>query len=157
MRNLVAGLVFVIAAAAFAGATTPADEKPHRTDAAEEPVVESACERYGQAADRIIEARFPKPEPGPRSHILADDGGYTGVQAHYYAAPNRLLYWSCEGQHLMLEGGGVWVLDAGDLRTTLEHLVRDFRDRGLEPAEDGIEITLGTIYFDESAHFDPRD
>ena len=157
MRNLVAGLVFVIAAAAFAGARTPADEDPHRTDAAEEPVVESTCERYGQAADRIIEARFPKPKPAPLSHILADDGGYTGVQANYYAGPNRLLYWSCEGQHLMLEGRGVWVLDAGDIRTTLEHLVRDFRDQGLEPAEDGIEITLGTIYFDEAAHFDPRD
>ena len=41
--------------------------------------------------------------------------------------------------------------------STLEHLLRDFRDQGLEPAEDGIEITLGTIDFDESAHFDPRD
>ena len=51
MRNLVAGLVFVIAAAAFAGARTPADEDAHRTDAAEEPAVESACERYGQAAE----------------------------------------------------------------------------------------------------------
>ena len=84
MRNLVAGLVFVISAAAFVGARTPADEEVHPTEAVEEPVVESACERYGQAADRIMEARFPKPKPGPLSHLIADDGGYTGVQAHYY-------------------------------------------------------------------------
>ena len=157
MRNLVAALVFLISAAAFAVARTPADEEVHRTEAVDEPVVESTCERYGQAADRIMEARFPKPEPRPLSHFLADDGGYTGVQAHYYGAPSRPLYWSCEGQHLTLEGRGVWVLDAGDIRITLERLLRDFRDQGLEPAEDGIEITLGTIYFDESAHFDPRD
>jgi hypothetical protein len=142
VRNLVAGLVFVIAAAAFAGERTPADEDAHRTAAAEDPAVESMCEQ---------------PEPRPLSHILADDGGYTGVPIHANFAPNRSLYWSCEGQHLTLEGRGVWVLDAGDIRITLEHLLRDFRDQGLEPAEDGIEITLGTIYFDESAHFGPRD
>ena len=157
MRNLIAALVFLISAAAFAVARTPADEEVYQTEAVAEPVVESTCERYGQAADRIMEARFPKPKPRPLSHILADDGGYTGVQAHYYGAPSRPLYWSCEGQHLTLEGRGVWVLDAGDIRITLERLLRDFRDQGLEPAEDGIEITLGTIYFDESAHFDPRD
>ncbi len=157
MRNLIAALVFLISAAAFAVARTPADEEVYQTEAVAEPVVESTCERYGQAADRIMEARFPKPEPRPLSHILADDGGYTGVQAHYNGAPSRPLYWSCEGQHLTLEGRGVWVLDAGDIRITLERLLRDFRDQGLEPAEDGIEITLGTIYFDESAHFDPRD
>jgi hypothetical protein len=157
MRNLVAALVFVISAAAFAGARTPADEDAHRTDAVAEPVVESTCERYGQAADRIIEARFPKPEPRPLSHFILDDGGYTGVQAYASVVPSQLLYWSCEGQHLTLEGRGVWVLDAGDIRITLEHLLRDFRDQGLDPAEDGIEITLGTIHFNESAHFDPRD
>ena len=118
--------------------------------------MKSTCERYGQAADRIIEARFPKPEPRPLSHFIADDGGYTGVPIHANFAPNRLLDWSCKGQHLTLEGQGVWVLDAGDIRITLEHLLRDFRDQGLEPAEDGIEITLETIYFDESAHFGPR-
>ena len=157
MRNLVAGLVFVIAAAAFAGARTPADEDAHRTDAAEEPVVESTCERYGQAADRIIEARFPKPEPRPLSHFIADDGGCTEAQANYEAGPHRLLDWSCKGQHLTLEGRGAWVRNAGDIRITLGHLLRDFRAQGLEPAQDGIEITLGTIDFDESAHFDPRD
>ena len=156
MRNLVAGLVFVISAVAFAVARTPADEEVHATEAVVEPEVESACERYGQAADRIVEARFPKPKPRPLSHFMADDGGYTGVQAHYSGAPSRPLNWWCKGQHLTLEGRGVWVLDAGDIRITLERLLRDFRDQGLEPAEDGIEITLGTIYFDESVHFDPR-
>ena len=53
MRNLVAGLVFVIAAAAFAGARTPADEDAHRTDAVEEPVVESTCEHCVQAAEDV--------------------------------------------------------------------------------------------------------
>ena len=156
MRNLVAGLVFVISAVAFAVARTPADEEVSQTEAVVEPGVESVCERYGQAADRIVEARFPKPKPRPLSHFMADDGGYTGVQAHYSGAPSQPLYWWCKGQHLTLEGHGVWVFDGGDIRITLERLLRDFRDQGLDPAEDGIEITLGTIYFDESVHFDPR-
>ena len=53
MRNLVAALVFVIAAAAFAGARTPADEDAHRTAAVEEPVVESTCEHCVQAAEDV--------------------------------------------------------------------------------------------------------
>jgi len=53
MRNLVAGLVFVIAAAAFAGARTPADEEVYQTEAVAEPVVESTCERYGQAEEEV--------------------------------------------------------------------------------------------------------
>ena len=53
MRNLMAALVFVISAAAFAVARTPADEDAHRTDAVEEPVVESTCERYGEVAEDV--------------------------------------------------------------------------------------------------------
>ena len=157
MRNLVAGLVFVISAVAFAVARTPANEEVHATEAVVEPEVESVCERYGEVADRIVEARFPKPKPRPLSHFMADDGGYTGVQAHYSGAPSRPLNWWCKGQHLTLEGRGVWVLDAGDIRITLERLLWDFRKQGLEPAEDGIEITLSAIHVDESAHFDPQD
>jgi len=53
MRNLLAGLVFVISAAAFAVARTPADEEVHQTEAVGEPVVESAYERYGEVAEDV--------------------------------------------------------------------------------------------------------
>lgn len=51
MRNLVAALVFVISAAAFAFARTPADEEVSQTEAVAEPGVESACERCGEVAE----------------------------------------------------------------------------------------------------------
>ena len=53
MRNLVAALVFVISAVAFAGARTPAGEEVHQTGAVEEPVVESTCEHCVQAAEDV--------------------------------------------------------------------------------------------------------
>ena len=74
MRNVVAGLVFVIAAAAFAGARTPADEDAHRTDAVAEPVVESTCERYGQAAEDVE----PTQEPA-RPTWLTDYSTHIGI------------------------------------------------------------------------------
>jgi len=44
-----------------------------------------------------------------------------------------------------------------DIDTALRNLLWDFHDRGLEPAGDGLEITLEHLYTPESAHFDPRD
>jgi len=49
------------------------------------------------------------------------------------------------------------VLYGKDIDAALRNLLWDFHDRGLEPAKDGIEITLEHLYTPESAHFDPRD
>jgi hypothetical protein len=49
------------------------------------------------------------------------------------------------------------VLYGKDIDAALRNLLWDFRDRGLEPAKDDIEITLEHLYTPESAHFDPRD
>ena len=45
------GAAGAFAAAAFAGLRTPTAEEVHQIEAVAEPVVESACERYGQAAE----------------------------------------------------------------------------------------------------------
>ena len=63
---------------AFAGARAPADEEVHATEAVEEPEVPKTCERYGQAAEDMVETRFPKPDPGPNARAYEGDGGYTG-------------------------------------------------------------------------------
>ena len=52
---------------------------------------------------------------------------------------------------------GAWVLYGKDIDAALRNLLWDFSDQGLEPAVDGIEITLEHLYTPESAHFDPRD
>jgi hypothetical protein len=44
-----------------------------------------------------------------------------------------------------------------DIETALRNLRWDFYDRGLDPAKDGIEITLEHLHTPESAHFDPLD
>ena len=87
MRNLVAGLVFVISAVAFAGARTPADEDAHRTAAVEEPVVESTCEHCVQAAEDLepIQKRArPAWLTDYSTHI-----GIIGVLSQFTGSPPR--------------------------------------------------------------------
>ncbi len=157
MRNVVAALVFVIAVVAFAGVGAPADEEVQQTEAVEEPEVPKTCERYGQAAEDMVETRFPKPDPGPNARAYEGDDGYRGALLYTTSAPTKRLFWWCEQEHLRLRVRGPRVLHGKDIETALRNLLWDFRDRGLEPAEDGIEITLEHLYTPESAHFDPRD
>jgi len=172
MRNVVAALVFVIAVVAFGGVGAPADEEVHETEAAEEPEVAEpevakpdvaepevpkTCERYGQAAEDMVETRFPKPDPGPNARAYEGEDAYRGALLYTTSAPTKRLFWWCEQEHLRLRVRGPRVFYGKDIETALRNLLWDFHDQGLEPAVDGIEITLEHLYTPESAHFDPRD
>ena len=87
MRNLIAALVFLVSAVAFAGARTPANEEVHPTEAVAEPVVESACERYGEAAEDVE----PTQKRG-RPAWLTDYSthiGIIGVLSQFTGSPPR--------------------------------------------------------------------
>ena len=162
MRNVVAALVFVMVVLAFLGVGTPPDEEVHETEAVAEPEVAepevpTTCERYGQVAQDIVETRFPKPEPGPNARAYEGEDGYRGALLYTTSAPTKWLFWWCEQEHLRLRVRGARVLYGKDIETALRNLLWDFSDQGLEPAVDGIEITLEHLYTPESAHFDPRD
>ncbi|MBT8454326.1 MAG: hypothetical protein KJO40_20350 [Deltaproteobacteria bacterium] len=167
MRNVVAALVFVIVVLAFVGVGAPANEEVHETEAAEElevakpevaePKVPTTCERYGQVAQDIVETRFPKPEPGPNARAYEGEDGYRGALLYATSARIKSLFWWCEREHLRLRVPGARVFYGKDIETALRNLLWDFHDRGLEPANDGIKITLEHLYTPESAHFDPLD
>ena len=124
MRNLVAGLVFVIAAAAFAGARTPADEEVHQTEAVAEPVVESTCERYGQAEEEVgpIQERA-------RPAWLTDYSMHMGIIGVLSAIPGSLPSKEAEPVEFFEWDALMDSLSPG-VRTRLQGMIREWEEAG---------------------------
>jgi hypothetical protein len=153
MRFWLAGLVGILVTGGLV-AVGAVDGEAAEGEAEEATAGPSDCERYGEMTDRIVEARFPEPKPGPLSNIMADDSGYTGVLVHW-SVPMPKMYWWCDGEQLSVRVRGPWMLAASDMPSALENLLQDLRDRGLDAQEDAVGIVLEGILVDGSARFDP--
>ena len=153
MRFWLAGLVGILVTGGLV-VVGAVDGEAAEGEAKEATAGPSDCERYGEMTDRIVEARFPEPKPGPLSGIMADDSGYTGILV-LSSLPMRKMSWWCDGEQLSVRVKGPWILDASDIPSALENLLQDLRDRGFDAQEDAVGIVLEAILVDGSARFDP--
>jgi len=100
-----------------------------------------------------VDARSPEPKADDRPVLLAEDSGYTGIPI-VLNQPIPKMSWWCDGAQLTVQVRGPWILDARDIPSALENLIRDLRAEGLDPQVDAVGIVLEAILYDESARFD---
>ena len=152
MRFVLSGLVGILVTGALVAIGTVDSEAAGR----EEEVamaVPTHCERYGEMTERIVDARSPEPKADDRPVLLAEDSGYTGIPI-VLNQPIPKMSWWCDGAQLTVQVRGPWILDARDIPSALENLIRDLRAEGLDPQVDAVGIVLEAILYDESARFD---